>query len=356
MKVCLILLLMATTLAMGSSYQDNLMRRRKLKKKKVGVCIGDIVTGYLVVGKGEIGRRQKKPRKFQKVDVCMGDIGKGYLVDGKGTKKASNNAIAGDSFDLQETIDKGTRVLIKDAFIGASKEWYVNRDTGDKLMSEQPDPDDPYTMTFQFTEDESYSGKGSLLISNRCNTTAEADDVSGGSYTQWPCEDYKGYIEFTPKESRELTVGDFYSFSFRYKVKTCAASGPCAYIYLSMYTHTPGDPSWYTCRFTLQNEEDTPASADDGEWYEFYVDRESPATVNPVGVCTSDTLDGQTSPLVNFYEARTNNPDHLFIAVNFGDTGASDNGMEIYVDYMIFATKKAGEQPVYEVIDIEPFS
>jgi hypothetical protein len=60
-------------------------------------------------------------------------------------------------------------------------------------------------------------------------------------------------------------------------------------------------------------------------------------------------------PAVQDYLAETANGDCVFLAVDFGDSAATDNGMGIYVDSVFFATKKMGQiEPVYEVIDIEP--
>lgn len=339
MNVYFIVLLMATTLAKGSSYLDKhhtsktkLRPRMRRKLSSKSESSGSSGKG----GKG--GSSGSSGSSKTLTSVCVGDIVSGFVVDGEGTKKATDDGIAGDTIDYEESLAKGYTVLIDDAYIGNAGEWYANRDTG----APEADPG-PLVSTYQFTEDEFYTGTGSLLISNNC-------DGNG-------CAAYKGFIEFTPKETRELTVGDFYSFSFRYKVKECAATGSCAYIYVSMYTTKPGetDANWYSCRFTLANQiVAAPTTADD-EWYEFKVDRDSSATVATKGspACTAASLN--TQPVaVDDYEANSNNSDRVFIAVNFGDSGSNHNGMEIYVDSMILATQKDGEDPVYEVIDIEP--
>jgi hypothetical protein len=97
-------------------------------------------------------------------------------------------------------------------------------------------------MTYQFVADESSTGKGPLLISNRCKKSEEElyDPNGGDSYILWPCVHYQGSNEFTPNESRDLKLGDFYSFSFRYKPKSlCAASYVCAFMYVDLYATGP---------------------------------------------------------------------------------------------------------------------
>jgi hypothetical protein len=86
------------------------------------------------------------------------------------------------------------------------------------------------------------------------------------------------------------------------------------------------------------------------EWYEFYVDRatsiiwmDKTEGMSCIG-CSGplETLNSQPS-LVDTYEAHYNDNNRVFIRLHFG-----------YSEKVVLATKKGDEDPVYEVIYIEP--
>jgi hypothetical protein len=62
---------------------------------------------------------------------------------------------------------------------------------------------------------------------------------------------------------------------------------------------------------------------------------------------------------VDTWEANTNMENAVFnngtfISIHFGNTTWTDNGSEIFVDNMVLGKQHPGEDPVYEVMDIEP--
>lgn len=176
---------------------------------------------------------------------------------------------------------------------------------------------DPATATpYEFNEDKASTGEGSLYVMPIGGTAAN---------------------KFIASKVMGVPVADFESVAYDFLIAGDGTAADAQQFYLNVYTNLQGSSVFYNCRFDY-----VPATGSTTDFTSAMFD----STDTPVNVADR-AGDSFTCPTT--LEGMPAGSTVKFVAINVGDTSASDEGLGGYLDNVVIAT--AADTTMYDFED-----
>lgn len=190
-----------------------------------------------------------------------------------------------------------TRNTVTSTVENGSEGWWFNRD---------PRTKSPY----QFTNDESSIGTGSLYVEPIANNYTDEEDKLGND-------------KFIAENFVWQAIDDFESVSYDFMVAgEDKTSSDAQHFYMNVYVNKPGSPAnkYYDCRYDF-----VPQTGSTTDFTKFTVNSDSTATSKAGAGCpaTIGEVEGGTIRM---------------FSISVGDISANDTGLAGYLDNVVLAT------------------